>query len=119
VHTELDIYVFISAIKVQGEITTLLATCITLLFIIQLLSPDWIPSHVHEKFWHYQLRNWLAETSEGGKQQTDDNYFHQHGRMIKTIDFYQEKEEEYKWTSDRLELGHCWGEVAAKMLGVA
>lgn len=89
------------------------------MLIIQLLSPDWIPSHVHENFWHYQLRNWLAETSEGGKQQTDDNYFHQHGRMIKTIDFYQEKEEEYKWTSDMLELGHCWGEVAAKMLGVA
>lgn len=108
------------ALKVQDEIMTLLATCIALLFIIQLESPDWVPSHVKDNhFWQTELTKWLAESTEGGRQQVDDEHFPKHSRMIKTVNFYQQKEEEYKWTSSLLELGHSWGEVAAKMLGVA
>ncbi|XP_063404029.1 uncharacterized protein LOC134687564 [Mytilus trossulus] len=108
------------ALKVQDEITTLLATCIALLVIIQLESPDWVPSHVKgNNFWQKELTKWLSESTEGGRQQVDDENFPKHSRMIKTVNFYQQKEEEHKLTSSMLELGHSWGEVAAKMLGVA
>jgi hypothetical protein len=33
----------------------------------------------------------------------------------KMMTFYQRKEQEYKWTSGMLELGHCWALVAARM----
>ncbi|CAG2205446.1 HSPA1s [Mytilus edulis] len=108
------------ALKVQDEIMTLLATCIALLVIIQLESPDWVPSHVKDNnFWQTELTKWLSESTEGGREQVDDEHFPKHSRMIKTVNFYQQKEEEHKLTSSMLELGHSWGEVAAKMLGVA
>ncbi|VDI59028.1 poly [ADP-ribose] polymerase [Mytilus galloprovincialis] len=108
------------AFKVQVEIMTLLATCIALLVIIQLESPDWVPIHVKDNnFWQTELTKWLSESTEGGRQQVDDEHFPKHSRMIKTVNFYQQKEEEHKLTSSMLELGHSWGEVAAKMLGVA
>ncbi|XP_071133573.1 uncharacterized protein [Mytilus edulis] len=108
------------ALKVQDEIMTLLATCIALLVVIQLESPDWVPSHVKgNNFWQKELTRWLSESTEGGRQQVDDEHFPKHSRMIKTVNFYQQKEEEHKLTSSMLELGHSWGEVAAKMLGVA
>ncbi|CAG2243592.1 PARP2_3_4 [Mytilus edulis] len=108
------------ALKVQEEITTLLATCIALLVIIQLESPDWVPRHVKDNnFWQTELTKWLSESTEGGREQVDDEHFPKHSRMIKTVNFYQQKEEEHKLQSSILELGHSWGEVAAKMLGVA
>ena len=85
-----------SANKVQEESITLLATCLALLLIIKLESPDWVPGHVRENFWQDKLTKWLSESTEGGQQQVDDDYIPHHGRMIKAIRFYHQKEEEYK-----------------------
>lgn len=107
----------ISASKIQEEIMILLATSLTLLVIIQLISPDFVSDHILEQSsWQQQLTQWLSDSTKtpitrqiGFKTPTD---------LLKMVTFYQQKEAEYKWTSDMLELGHCWGHVAAKMLHV-
>ncbi|XP_076077942.1 protein mono-ADP-ribosyltransferase PARP4-like isoform X2 [Mytilus galloprovincialis] len=105
------------ASKIQEEIMILLATSLTLLVIIQLISPDFVSDHILEQSsWQQQLTQWLSDSTKtpitrqiGFKTPTD---------LLKMVTFYQQKEAEYKWTSDMLELGHCWGHVAAKMLHV-
>jgi hypothetical protein len=39
-----------SALKVQEEIIVLLATSLTLLFMIQQISPDWVSQHVFDQY---------------------------------------------------------------------
>lgn len=112
-------FTFFAAKRIQDEIMTLLATCITILLIIELESPDWITDCVQEDFWKNSLTKWLAESIEGGSQEVDEDHFPPHERMIKTVKYYHKKEIDCRWASTTLELGNSWGEVAAKMLGVA
>jgi hypothetical protein len=107
-----------SALKVQEEIIVLLATSLTLLFMIQQISPDWVSQHVFDQSWQEQLTKWLPKKMDklinwslisGTKNKGTSQW-------SKMMTFYQRKEKEYKWTSDMLELGHCWALVAARML---
>ncbi|XP_063404028.1 uncharacterized protein LOC134687563 isoform X2 [Mytilus trossulus] len=104
------------ALKIQEEIMILLATSLTLLVIIQLITPDFVSDHILEQSWQQQLTQWLSNSTK--RPITRQICFKTPTDLLKMVDFYQQKEAEYKWTSDMLELGHCWGQVAAKMLNV-
>lgn len=106
----------ISASKIQEEIMILLATSLTLLVIIQLISPDFVSDHILEQSWQQELTQWLSDSTK--RPITRQICFKTPTDLLKMVTFYQQKETEYKWTSGMLELGHCWGHVAAKMLHV-
>ncbi|XP_071133574.1 protein mono-ADP-ribosyltransferase PARP4-like [Mytilus edulis] len=104
------------ASKIQEEIMILLATSLTLLVIIQLISPDFVSDHILEQSWQQELTQWLSDSTK--RPITRQICFKTPTDLLKMVTFYQQKETEYKWTSGMLELGHCWGHVAAKMLHV-
>jgi len=87
---------------------------------IQQISPDWVSQHVFDQSWQEQLAKWLPNKMDnpiilslisGTKNKGTS-------QLSKMMTFYQQKEQEYKWTSDMLELGHCWALVAARMLAL-
>ena len=85
---------------------------------IQQISPDWVSQHVLDQSWQEQLTKWLLNKMDNpiilsSISETKNKGTSQWSKMMT---FYQRKEKEYKWTSDMLELGHCWALVAARML---